>query len=53
MLVEREQRQGESAGKAPPPKAAGEKVENWKQPQGLNKKGRKEKVKGLNSSKTL
>ena len=29
--------------KHPSPKAAGEKVENWKQPQGLNQKGRKEK----------
>ena len=29
--------------KHPSPKAAGEKVESWKQPQGLNLKGRKEK----------
>ena len=27
---------GENMGKAHPPKAAGEKVEKWKQPQGLN-----------------
>ena len=27
---------GENTGKHPSPKAAGEKVENWKQPQGLN-----------------
>ena len=26
----------ENTGKALPPKAAGEKVEKWKQPQGLN-----------------
>ena len=35
--------------KHPSPEAAGEKVENWKQPQGLNYKGRKEKGDGLNS----
>ena len=34
--------------KHPSPKAAGEKVENWKQPQGLKEKG-----KGLNSIKTV
>lgn len=37
--------------KHPFPKAAGEKVENWKQLQGL--KGRKEKGEGLNSIKTV
>ena len=39
LLVERRQRQGESTGKAtlpPQNKAAGEKVENWKHPQGLS-----------------
>ena len=36
----------------PPPKAAGEKVEKWKQPQGLNKTGREEKGEGSNSIKT-
>ena len=46
LLVERGRRWGESMGKAPPPppKAAAEKMEKWKQPQGLNKKGRKERV---------
>ena len=39
--------------KHPSPKAAGEKVENWKQPQGLYEKGRKEKGEGLNSNKTV
>ena len=42
---------GESMEKAPP-KAPGEKVEKWKQSQGLNKKGRKDKGEGLNSIKT-
>ena len=28
-------------------------MENWKQPQGLNQKGRKEKGEGLNSIKTV
>ena len=37
----------------PAPKAAEEKVEKWKQLQGLNKKGRKEEGEGLNSIKTL
>ena len=36
LLVERGQTLGESMGKAPHSKAAGEKVGNWKQPQGLN-----------------
>ena len=39
LLVERRQRQGESTGKAtlpPQNKAAGEKVEKWKQLQGLH-----------------
>ena len=35
------------------PKVAEEKVENWKQLQGLNLKGRKEKGEGLNSIKTV
>ena len=40
--------------KHPSPKAAGEKVENWKQPQGLKKGERKkEKGEGLNSIKTV
>ena len=39
--------------KHPSPKAAGEKVENWKQPQALNEKGRKEIGEGLNSIKTI
>ena len=45
---------GEEYGKSiPPSKAAGERVEKWKQPQGLNKKGRKEKGEGLKSINTL
>ena len=39
--------------KHPSPKATGEKVENWKKPQRLKKKGRKEKGEGLNSIKTV
>ena len=53
LFAERGQRWGESVGKAPPPKAAGKKVEKWKQPQRLNKEERKEKGEGLNSIKTL
>ena len=49
LLAERGQRLGLEGvrEKQPSPKAAGEKVEKWKQPQGLNKKGRKEKGEGL------
>ena len=45
LLAERGWRWGEreNTGKAPPPKAAGEKVEKWKQPQGLTKKGERKK----------
>ena len=55
LLAERGQRWGGGGEvcKKHLPKAAGEKVEKWKQPQGLNKKERKEKGKGLNSIKTL
>ena len=58
LLVERGQGRGldRIREKQPPhthTKAAGEKVEKWKQLQGLNKKGRKEKGEGLNSIKTL
>ena len=53
--MQREDGDGGQYGKTPriPAKAAGEKVEKWKLPQGLNKKGRKEKGEGLNSIKTL
>ena len=44
---------GEYGKSTLPAKAAGEKVEKWKQLQGLNKKGRKEKGEGLNCTKTL
>ena len=46
LLVERGRRRGEY-GKSSAhthPKAAGQKVEKWKEPQGLNKKGRRKKV---------
>ena len=36
LHMERGWRGGGNMGKAPSPKAAGEKVEKWKQPQGLN-----------------
>ena len=44
---------GKATAVPPPPKADEEKVEYWKQPQGLNKNGRKEKREGLNSNKTV
>ena len=55
MLVERGWRQGrgEYGKSTPPPKVSGEKVEKWKQPQGLNKKGIKGKGEGLNFIKTI
>ena len=55
LLAEKGRRWEESTEKAPPPpkKAGGEKVEKWKQPQGLNKKERKEKKESLNSIKTI
>ena len=54
LLMERRQRWGGEYRKSTPhPKAAGEKVLKWKQLQGLNKKGRKEKGEGLNSIKIL
>ena len=43
---------GEYGKSRPHLKAAGEKVEEWKQVQGLNYKGKKEKE-GLKSIKTL
>ena len=53
MHAERGWRWEGEFGKSAPPKAAGEKVLKWKQLQGLNKKGRKEKGEGLNSIKIL
>ena len=45
MLAERGWKRGGEYRKStpPPPKAAGEKVEKWKQPQGLTKKGDRKK----------
>ena len=51
--LQTEMGRGRIREKQPSPKGAGEKVENWKQPQGLNQKGRKEKGEGFNSTKTI
>ena len=44
LLVEQWTETGGQYGKSSSPKAAGQKVEKWKEPQGLNKKGRRKKV---------
>ena len=55
LLAERGQRCVDSMGKEPPPpkEMTGERLGKGKQPQGLNKKGRKEKGQGLNLIETL
>ena len=54
LLAERGRRwQGEYGKSTPPPKVAGEKVEECKQPQGTEQKKEKGERRGLNSIKTL